>query len=68
MPTKIEPHHFFDGLLIYRGDGSERCVVCEWRQYPSWYVGRPGVVTDEGLPERVPVCSDEHAALVVWSR
>ena len=48
---------------LYSGDGSERCVVCQSRELPSYYVGQQFMFTDEGLPERFPVCSIYHAYL-----
>lgn len=58
------PHHtpvyVAAQIAYYPGDGSERCLICRWRSAPSWYVGRVGVVTDDGLPERYPACSEEH--------
>jgi len=57
---RILPHHYHDDLAFYRGDGSERCLVCGVRDYPSWYVGYRDRLTDEGLPERFAVCSEEH--------
>jgi hypothetical protein len=51
---------------LYMGDGSERCVVCGDRSEGSYYVGQFMYETDEGLPERYPVCDVEHA--YAWMR
>jgi len=60
-------HYLADGrVALYRGDGSERCLVCGWRGVPSYYVVQPQRTTDEGLPERFPVCDQEHA--LMWMR
>jgi hypothetical protein len=65
MTRRIVPIYFAlnHRIAFYRGDGSERCLVCGWRQHPSLYVGQTGMITDEGLPERFPVCSDEHGRM-----
>jgi hypothetical protein len=60
-----------DRVAFFSGDGSERCLVCGWRASPSLYVGQAGRLTDEGLPERFPVCDEEHGLLWmkrVWLR
>jgi hypothetical protein len=50
----------------FTGDGSERCLVCAFRGTPSFYVGQRGRRTDEGYPERFPVCDEEHG--LMWMR
>ena len=59
-------------LWWFRGDGTERCLVCHDRNVrQSWYVGQVGVITDDLLPERYPVCSREHGHVwmaEVWRR
>jgi hypothetical protein len=66
-PRIAEHHTAADGrVTFYRGDGSERCLVCDVRDVPSWYVGQTGRLTDEGLPERFPVCDETHGLL--WMR
>jgi hypothetical protein len=73
MTPRIEAYlHAADGRIsFFLGDGSERCLVCGWRGTDSRYVGQTGMLTDEGLPERFPVCDIEHGLLWmgrVWSR
>lgn len=65
MTSRIVPLYFaLNGrIAFYAGDGSERCLVCGVRGTPSLYVGQRGVRTDEGLPERFPVCDDEHGQM-----
>lgn len=59
-------------LAVYAGDGSERCLVCGTRDpQASLYVGQAYRFNDEGLPERFPVCDDDHALMwmrAVWLR
>lgn len=52
-------------VALYRGIGSERCLVCRWRAHPSVYVGQLGRFTDDGLPERFPACGQEHALMLM---
>jgi hypothetical protein len=54
-------------LEWFYGDGSERCLVCGDRNAAaSYYVGQRARVTDEGLPERFPVCGEGHG--LMWMR
>lgn len=54
-------------VAFYRGDGSERCAVCGSRSAPSLYVGQVGQRTEEGWPERFPVCNVRHGLLFIKS-
>jgi hypothetical protein len=60
-----------DRIAWFRGDGSERCLVCHVRDPgASYYVGQRARMTHEGLPERFPVCGEEHGLMwmvTVWT-